>query len=363
MAKAGQTLAQLAAEIERRAEAKHDYIAPVAKMAVEVVAGAPALTLQNGSAQQFPIGPIAHAQLAEYAGIPKAYYDRMKEHDPWLLAANVNRWFEDSPTDKRMVRTLDGSVRALLSDKFRSLENEDLAEAVLPVLLDMNLLILSCEITERRLYLKAVDRSIERDVPTGRKMGDGSHAIFDTICPAITIGNSEVGHGALYISGGVWTRACTNLADFGASMRKYHTGARADVSDDVYALLTSETKRKTDAAVWSQTRDLVRGAFNVARFEATALKLGQAAQEPIGAAVVETIEKLGRRFVLGEGERKGILARLIEGGDLTRYGLHAAITRHSSDVDDYDRATELERIGGQVIELPRNQWEEIAQAA
>jgi hypothetical protein len=368
--KSGKSLAELAAEIQRRADNKSDYIAPVAKMSLqpyETADGSPTLrtrlALDNGARAFYEIAPIAHAQLAEYAGIPKAYYDRMREHDPMLLASNVNRWFRDTPADKRMVRTLDGRVRAVLSDKFRPLENEDLAEAVLPVLLDMDLLILSCEITESRLYIKAVDKSVERDVPTGRKMGDGSHAIFDTISPAITIGNSEVGHGSLYISSGVWTKACTNLADFGARMRKYHTGARASVSDDVYALLTDDTKRKTDAAIWAQTRDLVRGAFDVARFEATAMRLGEASQEPIGAAVVETVERLSKRFVLGEGERKGILARLIEGGDLTRYGLHAAVTRHSADVEDYDRATDLERIGGQIIELPRGEWSELIKVA
>lgn len=361
--KTGISLQALAAEIERRAASKRDFIAPASKMSVAVIENAPMLALQNGEVQHFGINAIAHGQLAEYAGIPMAYYRRMLEGDPELLAHNVNRWVSDKPAERRMVRTLDGQVRAVLSDKFRALDNEDLAEAILPVLLDMNLLILSCDITDRKLYIKAVDRDIERQVPTGKSMGDGGHTIFDCLAPAIIVSNSEVGCGALSIESGVWTKACTNLASFGANMRKYHTGARSAISEEVFALLTDQTKRLTDAAVWAQTRDLVKGAFDIARFEATIGKLRDASEQRLPDDPVQVIERVGKKFGLAEGERKGILSRLIEGADLTRYGVHSAITRHSADVGDYDRATELERLGGSIIELPAKDWQEVIRIA
>lgn len=361
MARQGRSLQDLAAEIERRAEAKRDFIAPVNKLSIEVVDDKPVVALANGAIHTFGIQEVAHGQIAEYAGIPRAYYRRMMAEDPALLATNANRWLRDlakDPKARRMVRTLDGAARALLSDGYRSLENEDLAEAILPVLMDQDLMILSCEITERRLYIKAVDRKIERDVPTGRKMGDGTHVFFDTCSPAITISNSEVGYGALSIETGVYTRACTNLAMIGSNMRKYHTGKRAELSDEVYAMLTDKTKQLTDAAVWSQTRDLVKSAFDQVKFDATCKKLSTAAEDKLPADnVTEVIERVGRKFSFNEGERKGILGALIEGGDLTRYGLHAAITRYSQDEKiAYDRSTEMERVGGEVIEMSQNEW-------
>jgi len=54
---------------------------------------------------------------------------------------------------------------------------------------------------------------------------------------------------------------------------------------------------------------------------------------------------------------------LITGGALTRWGLVNALTRTAEDVETYDRATDFERFGGQVIELPRRDWERIALAA
>lgn len=366
MAKIGRSLQDLAAEIERRAEAKADYVAPVSKLELIVVDDKPALAMQNGTLKTFGVNEIANGQLAEYTGIPMAYYRRMMADDPSLLAANVNRWLKDKAqaNDRRLLRTLDGGARALLSDRYRALENEDLAEAVLPVLLERDLLIVSCEITERRLYLKAVDRSITMDVPTGRAMGDGSHVFFDTCSPAITISNSEVGSGALSIETGVYTKACTNLAMIGTNLRKYHTGQRQSISEEVYALLTDDTRKATDRAVWMQTRDLVAAAFDRAKFDATCKKLGQASGDRIEPEkAVEVVERVGRKFSLAEGERKGVLAALIRDADLSRYGLHAAITRYSQDnAVDYDRATELERLGGDVIELQPGQWRELVAA-
>jgi len=363
--KTGKSLTELAQEIERRSAAKKDFIAPVGRMEMVVADGAPAIALANGDVKRFGVNRVAHDQIGSYAGIPRDYYKRMEAEDPQLLAQNVNRWLHDQGKagDKRLVRTLDGQVRALLSNKYRTLENEDLAEAILPTLMERDFMILSCEITETRMYIKAVSRDIERSIPTGHKMGDGTHTIFDCVAPAVTIGNSEVGYGSLYIESGIWTKACTNLASFGAKMRKYHTGSRAELSDEVYALLTDETKRTTDAAVFGQVRDVLRAAVTPAGFDATVKQLQEATKDRLADDVVEVIERTGKRFSLGEGERKGVLARLIEGGDLTRYGLHSAVTRYSADVEDYDRATELERIGGQIIDLPRNQWAEVLKAA
>lgn len=78
---------------------------------------------------------------------------------------------------------------------------------------------------------------------------------------------------------------------------------------------------------------------------------------------VKAIELTARRLNLGEGEQKSILRHLIEGGDLTRYGVFNAITRAAEDIESYDRATELERAGGQIITLAANDWKVIAEAA
>ena len=60
-----------------------------------------------------------------------------------------------------------------------------------------------------------------------------------------------------------------------------------------------------------------------------------------------------------DGENKGVLQHLIEGGDLTRFGLYNAVTRDSADIESYDRATEIERAGAAVVELGKAEWKSL----
>lgn len=365
--KAGRTLTELAQEIERQAAAKKDYV--VRSEALEMVPTEAGVALalpavdEGDDREHLMVNDLAHNQIGSFCGIPSSYYDRMLAEDPELLADNVNRWMRRE-AKPRMIRTLDGRTRAFLSNSYRPLDYVDMAEAVLPILGQLNLAILSCEVTERRLYLKAVDRGIELDVPTGRRMGDGSHVFFDTLSPAIIISNSEVGCGAMNVETGVWTKVCTNLAIASQrSMRKFHLGGRMDLGEDVMAMLSDETRRKTDAALWSQVSDLVRGAFERARFEAYVKEsLAPAVENRIVGDPVKAIEVLGKKQGLNEGERGSVLKHLIDGGDLSQYGVHAAVTRASADVESYDRATALERVGGKILELPRTEWRAIAEA-
>lgn len=358
--KMGRSLEDLAKEITRQQETKRDFIANTEHIQMRV-GNEPRLIV--GDELDFGVRPLAHGQVAAHAGIPKNYYDRMLNEAPALLAENVNTWFHKNPA-KRMVRTLDGDARAFLSDAYRPLDNFDLLEAALPRLFELNVDIMSCEVTESRLYLKVVDKRIQKDIPTGRALGDGSHIFFDTACPALVLSNSEVGAGALSVQTAVFTRLCTNLAIVGErSARKYHIGARADIGEALYALLSDKTRKLTDAALWAQIGDVVTGAFDQAQFDAVCEHIGAAAKDKIEADPVKVVEITAKKFGFNETERAGVLTNLIKSGDLSRYGLHAAITRTAEDLPDYDRASSFEAIGGKVIDLTQNEWHELARAA
>ena len=47
-------------------------------------------------------------------------------------------------------------------------------------------------------------------------------------------------------------------------------------------------------------------------------------------------------------EASGILGHLAAGGNLSRWGFANAVTRYAQDVESYDRATELEKLGGKL---------------
>lgn len=362
--KTGTTLNDLAREIARQNAAKRDFLADTRKIALDehgrmLLDGA----LPDGAPLMFDIGDIAHQQMAGWAGIPQKYYDRMRDTAPDLLMHNMNHWLAGAP-QRRMVRTLDGKTRAFLSDRYRALDNSDVAEAILPALADADLQVMSCQITERRLYIKAVSNRIARDIPTGR-MGDGGHTIFDTCVPAIVISNSEVGLGALAIETAVWTKACTNLAIFAQrSMRRYHVGGKAmDMGHHIRELLSDQTKRVTDQALWMQARDVVKAAFAEAEFDSLVKTMGEAAKDRIDADPAQVVEVVSNRLGWNHEERGGVLAHLIRGGDLTRYGLANAITRTAEDQGDYDRATDMEKQGGTLLELTRAEWRRVVDEA
>ena len=359
--KTGRSLTELAQEIERRANGKRDLVALTKNLTLASTGG-----LVVGDLQAFGVNTIAHGQIAAHTEIPKAYYDRMLKDEPALLANNVNTWFQRFPAP-RMIRTLDGSARAFLSDKFSpDMENEDLAEAVLPVLMDMNLAIMSCEITDARLYIKAVDKKVERELAkTGARFGDGGHTIVRVTSPAITISNSEVGMGALSIQGGVYDEFCSNLASFGErSMRRAHVGQKHTIAEgNLYAMLSDKSKKLNNAALWSTVQDVVRAVFDRAKFDALVDKIEGTQANKIDGDVVKVVEVSTRKLGLLESEGKSVLKHLIEGGDLSQFGLYNAVTRMSQDIESYDRATELERIGAQVIELPKADWRVLVEAA
>lgn len=362
--KTGKTLIELATEIERQRTTRQDFIARTGDGAAMTESGPAAVNLAvSGQRDNLAVNDLAHRQIGTHCNIPAAYYDRMKVDAPGLLVRNVNHWFEAEP-EPRMVRVLDGRVRAFLSDRYRPLENADLAEAVLPLFMaDSGLAIVSCEITERRLYIKAVDNRVVREV-RGQRIVDGRAVEFDHVSPSLTISNSEVGAGALSIEAGMFTHACKNMAIFREkSLRKYHVGARHGLGDDVVAMLSARTQAITDAATWAQVQDVVKSALSADVFTKRVEDVQAMTGDRITGDPVKAIDLAAKALDLRDLEKPSILRHLIEGGDLSRYGLFNAVTRAAEDVGDYDRATDFERAGGKVIELPQSEWRQIAEAA
>ena len=217
--KTGRTLTELAIELERQSETKKDFIASTEVLEMTETG---AMVLEGDKSQEFEIADVAHTQIAARLDIPAKYYQRMRDKAPELLAANVNGWFHQKP-ERRMVRTLDGQMRAFLSDRYRRLDNYDLAAAVLPVLKDMGegLKIVSTQLTESRMYIKVINERLELEVKLG-----------DVLQAGMVISNSEVGLGSLKVEPLIYRLICTNgmiAQDY--SQKRYHVGRNADVGE------------------------------------------------------------------------------------------------------------------------------------
>jgi hypothetical protein len=334
-----QSIIELGAEVNRQAEAKKDYIVPARAMTMIPASGSPALQLAGQGA--FTINDHAHGQLAEYFDIPGKYYDRLRSSQPDLLANTVNTLMGEHEDDRRMVRTLDGKIRAFLSDRYRALDNVDLMNAVIPFLMNRSdLEFASAEVTERRLYLKVISRELKGEVKVG-----------DEIQAGAIIQNSEVGSGSLVIAPFSLRLSCTNGATHNAlGMRKAHLG-RAIVGEpgDVAAeFLSDEARQADDQAFFLKARDLLTATLSGEMLNRLLGSMREATEDKIREPE-QTVEAVAVQIGLNETERTNVLRNLIEGADLSRWGMANAITRAAEDAADYDRASELERLGGDLM--------------
>ena len=335
--KNGRTLQQLAVELERQLKTKKDFIADARDLAM--VNGSSLTISGHGS---YIVNDLAHEQIGLRTSIPRAYYEKMQKSAPELLDENVNHWLHSSD-ESRMVRTMDGNVRAFLSDRYRPLDNYDLAEHVLPVIQQLGCKIESCELTEKRMYLKCVNDRVQREITPG-----------DVVQAGIIISNSEVGCGSVKIEPLVYRLVCKNgliANDF--AMKKYHVGRSGEeLGEDRTSIFYKDRTRKADdRAFWMKVKDVVEGSLTEAVFYQIVNKMKKAKDVKIEKDPVKVIESIGKMHLLTEDERSNVLKFLIQGGDLTLYGMVNAITRSAQDVDSYDRSTELERVGGQVLEM------------
>ena len=356
--KAGLTLMEMAAEITRQQALKADYIMDTRRIQLEPAGSQMFMNVLdkdgNMAVEPLEINQLTHRQIGTELSIPAAFYDRMLEHHPDLLAHNVNALFQREPS-VRMLRTLGGTARAFLSSRYRRIDNMEIANIVLPVIAEMgsDIRFESCQITDSRMYIKVVNPRLEAEVSPG-----------DIVQSGMIISNSEVGQGAVNIQPLVYRLVCSNgMVVNDARTRRNHVGRTNNVDDDLI-VYSQETEQAIDRAFVLKIQDTVRSVVDQTRFDRVISLMQNAKEAKMNTQDVPAVVKLAsREFKITEAESTGVLQHLIEGNDLSLYGLSNAITRHAQDVDSYDRSTELESIGYSVLTMHPRIWSRINQPA
>lgn len=351
--KQGRSLPEVLTELQRQNTTKRDFISPAQAFTLHPDGSTFEMLHQNtGEVEVMGTTDLFHRQIGSALNIPAKYYDLMRKEKPDLLAENVNAWF-GSRDQSYMVRSMDygnGRVaRALLSDRYRRIDNLEVATAILPLFAGKEEMeVVSCNVGDK-LFIKIVNHKLEMQVVPG-----------DYVQAGVVISNSEVGLGAVSVQPLVYRLVCSNglcVQDFGE--RKAHVGRAAKALEDSFNVYTDETLEAEDKAFMLKLRDTTLAAIEEARFTQIVGVLEQSHGAKITGRVKDVIELTGKAYDLNQPEQDSILNYLIQGGDLSLYGLSNAITRASQDVESYDRATALEGIGWQVATMPANQWKEI----
>lgn len=346
------------AEIVRQDEAKLDVVSDTRRMGARVTdEGAVVLDVDHPSGHHsFGLNDHAQTQISGDLGIPKRYFDRMRVDAPSLLRTNVDHWLHSEPS-RKLVRGFkpseDGGTgvgRAWLSDRYRRLDNVEIARRIFPVFDEIEgLTFHQAQLTDTKFYLRAYLPGLEREIKAG-----------DVLRAGIEIKNSEVGSGALSIGPYILRLICTNgMTAQDHTVRRNHVGRR--ILDETY--LSDEALEADDNALWLVARDTVKSVLNEVRFDEIVAQLAETITGEEIVAPVAATETLAQKFGLTEEEREMVVKHLHVAGDMSQWGMLNAVTATAKEVESFDRQAEMEAMGWDIAKLTRSEWSKVAVAA
>lgn len=342
------SLTDFAKEIEQLENAKQDYLVSGSSYHFK-----DDNTVEIEGKGNFNANNHFHGQIAAHYAIPKQYYDAMS-YVPGLRKTNVNAWIDaKNGSEKRLVRTINDTARAFVSDKYRPIDNYFLMSAFLPVIQDLQskgeidkVETKASALTERKLYLQVAFPGIEGEVKKD-----------DVVKWGIVLSNSEVGCGSVAVNELLWRLICDNGMIGESVMRKHHVGKR--ITENDMNIFANDTIKAELNSFKLRLRDILRHALSRKSFEDRLDQLRAAANDEIKKPL-KTVENVTQRFTeVSKDNIEQIVENMASEGNMNRYGLANGITALARDLDDADKAYELERAGNKIIELKPSEWEAI----
>jgi len=312
---------------------------------------------RDGNVHEYSITNWTHGQLANYTGIPYSYYNKVMGTSTKLLAENVNHWFSENKDDVRMVRIDGNYMRAFVSDRFKRIDNYDVASIAVAEAKQVTETIKFRQawVTDKMMNLELIDPTqiiyIDPDKQAQFEQHDPSENYFykpgeDVYMAGISITNSEVGYKAFEAQTYLYRLSCSNGLVMPYSVRKVHLGGRTDEGD------WSRKTRELDISLTeSQIRDIVRKAFDKNSIDKAIDDLRKAKNEKIPHPQV-FVDVTAKEFAFTDVEKDNIWSNLSIEGDLSKYGFIQAMTRtaqmHLGKAEN-ERKYEMEKIAGTLV--------------
>jgi hypothetical protein len=360
---------------------KVDIVAPASKIRSEdgiiVVKGADPILTDDGVTSadgRYQPTRVFDEGISGKLNIPLPYVRRLRETRPDLYDANVNGWLhgkkalvrytpsEGSQTlreaiegDSRsfMIRTFRGDdggfgvARAILSDRYKTIDNLDALTATLAGVqqagAEVN--IVGCDLTERRMYVRIEAPAIRALAPA---LLAGYHSPYNgrTVeeCPfvfaGLEIGNSEVGNGSWSITPRMIFEVCDNgMKVTKDAVRAVHLGAQQEESVIEWS---RDTESKDLALITAKARDAVATFLNVDYMTKVIEEASEKAGVALKGAPDQAIRTVAKKLAFSEETTAGVLDAFIRGGQVTAGGVFQAVTAFAGQVKDADLAADLE---------------------
>ncbi len=286
----------------------------------------------------------AHGQIAEKTGIRKEYYNAIldetgRDVKTDIYGENVNYWFHTYPKVV-LVRQMESQLIGLLSDKYRIIDNYDVAMGVLSAVttkakeLGHKLEMAHAYVSPKSMSYTVYDRNNFVTLPDKPE---------DKYWLGVSVRNSEVGYTAFEVAPLIVRQVCTNGMIRTDPFRKRHIGSRGEEGD----IWSDRTKIAESELILSQVTDMVNYAFDKEKVQDYLNNLGELDDVLIDPTA---FEKTADIFKVSQEDMRAIMGTLEQN---TGYGLVQSMTSYANkmlETKNPEKGSELQRLAGRIIE-------------
>lgn len=382
-------IARTVGEIERQKQAKRDLVIPVDKLSYtdegQLVFSGVEKTFEVDGRLYFtwqeaekaadetgstivpkdgvgamPLTRTASSQLLGRLEVPVKFADNLVDRKYNDLLGDLLRGILSRQKDKRfLVRTLDGKVRAVLSDRYRVLDNSDLFFCAAEKFGDVGAQIWKARLWDGGFEMFGVAPHIAGEVSTDRTFdpGDGWQSRWhgkagDVHNAAVRLSNSETGEGGMSVKLSIFRKVCFNFNVWTDGVSVIHAG-KVNQAADGLLLASDATKQLESQLIWSRVKDAITTAFDPVKFQSYIDALNNCTKQQLPDARI-AVSNVSEEYKISEERKAAILADLLGSGDLSRFGLCQSITQAAHLADKEGRAEEassLETLGGVIVTM------------
>ncbi|MGW2654431.1 DUF932 domain-containing protein [Streptomyces sp. NPDC001478] len=319
------------------------------------IAGDPVAITANGVGRPDALllpTEIFDEQAGAKLGIPVGYLKKTRRQQIGLYDANINGWLASEPSRKFMVRTFQdrsdgtGVARALMSDKYKAMDNFDVLVAALDGIRQTGhpVEVTGCDLSDRKMYVRIeapkVAVAARELLKNYRSPFSGqTGAELPEVHAGLVITNSEVGYGAVSIAPRAVFRVCNNgMTMEKDTMKAVHVGARLEEGTIDWSLAT---QTKELELITSKTADAVAHFLSHNYMETLIERVTERAATEITDPGT-TVREVTKQLSIPDETADAILRHFIKGGQTTAGGVMQAFTSVAQTIADADAAHVLE---------------------
>lgn len=361
--KTGLTFDQFEAQVKNNAAHREDVLTQMNNCTVATDRTGHSTFTINGIGD-YDTNDVFTRDLFGALKFPRSYAADLSKWHPSLLDANFNVLLK-ADSSHRLIRSYDAAytgeramARTVLSPSYLPLNDDEMVKALRPILDTKGIEVQSAEISPTRTWLKITTPKLKGEV-----------SVSGVVQAGVSISNNEIGRGRIVVTQFLYRLVCTNGMVRGTSGdAEIHRLHRSSALPN-FGLTCKKVEAKTadrhaaKNAIWNAVSESVGRVMQGATFQDLLASLQAANQVELiaKADTVELFERLGKQYGLTEQEQNTALANFETDAEKSVWGIANAITKLGNTTESYERASLLERIGGQIIQLPERDWKRLAQ--